>query len=188
MNTKFIQLLALFMLLATGMKAQTGVSEVNPSVSDNNNVIYMTIPTKLKIKDKIYIRNKSPYYILQIVVAVPNGKGELEPLGSATYIAPNETWELASFRNNSLKYLRGKNIAVKTKGVKVYMGEQNGTKVWTPYGSVSVRHKELDPNIINNIKPEDITYSFDVKLFEANHDLYLDIYNSGENGKDVMDF
>ena len=54
-----------------------------------NNVIYKTIPQKLKIKDKIIVENKSLYYILQIVIATPTNNNDLEMVGSATYIAPN---------------------------------------------------------------------------------------------------
>lgn len=155
---------------------------------DGKNILYKVVPIKLRIRDKIYIQNKSPYYILQIVVAVPLENGDLEPLGSSTYISPNETFELASFKSNALRKLKGKTIAIKAKGAKVFMGGQNRTNVWTPYGSVGVNHKDLDPEIINKIKPEDITYNFDVRFYEDRHDLYIEVFNAGENGAGVMDF
>lgn len=68
------------------------------------------------------------------------------------------------------------------------MGGQNRTNVWTPYGSVGVNHKDLDPEIINKIKPEDITYNFDVRFFKDRHDLYIEVFSAGENGAGVMDF
>ena len=40
--------------------------------------------------------------------------------------------------------------------------------------------------ILNNIKPSDITYDFDAKLYESNHDLYIEVFSNGEKG--VMDF
>ena len=142
----------------------------------------------MRIEDKIFIKNKTPYYILQIAVAIPQNDGEFEPLGVASYIAPNETFNMANFKNNSLKQLRGRTIAIKAKGARVFAGEHNSTSVDTPYGSVGVKHKELNPEIINNIKKEDYTYNFDVKLYENRHDLYIEVFSSGENGNGIMDF
>ena len=175
------------LLLVTMVLFTLCVNAQNPS-NDGKNIIYRVIPKKLNIRDKIIIQNKSPYYILQIVVAISNENGELDPLGSSTYIAPNETWELASYKDNALKKLKGKNIAIKVKGAKVFIGEQNNTSVWTPYGSVGVKHKDLDPEIINKLKPEDITYNFDVRFYEDRHDLYIEVFNSGETGSGIMDF
>jgi hypothetical protein len=177
-------LLALVVLMPIGLQAQ---NEDQKKDKSQQNVIYKTVPKKnFFIRDKIIVQNKSPYYILQVVVALENANGEFQPLGSSTYIAPNETYELAAFKNNSLKKLKGQVIAIKAKGAKIVFGDSNQTNVWTPYGSVGVRHKELDPELVNNIKDSDITYDFDAKLFEANHDLYIELYNSGKQG--VMDF
>lgn len=176
--------LALIALLPMVSQAQENKDSVDNS---KQHIIYKQVPKKhFTIKDKIIIQNKSPYYILQIVVAIDDQDGVYFPLGSANYIAPNETWELATFKNNSLKYLKGKVIAIKAKGAKALLGESNQTNVWTPYGSVGVRHKELDPEVLNSIKPSDITYDFDVKLLEGNHDLYIQLYSVGNKG--VMDF
>jgi len=156
---------------------------------DNNaddHVIYKTVPKKLKIKDKIIIENNSPYYILQMVVAIPDAEGKLQMLGSASYIAPNETFTMSSFKNNWLKNIRNKQIAIKIKGAKLIVGEQNQTQVWTPYGSVGVGHKELDPEVLNNIKPSDITYNFDVSMYENRHDLYLQVIT--KDGDSILDF
>lgn len=155
---------------------------------NTKDVIFKRIPQNLNIKDKVIIQNKSPYYILQIVVAVPDKYGSLEPLGSATFIAPNETYEMVWFRKKYLKKLRGKTIAVKVKGTKKIkiMGEGSQTKILTPFGSVGVGHQEVDPEIINNIDPSDVTYEFNVNFAEARHDLYIEVFNSGGNG--VMDF
>lgn len=177
---KKIVLLSLMVFMALSVNAQEDSSQKPIS-----NIVYKKVPDKLNIKDKVIIQNKSPYYILQIVVAEVFDD-RLEPLGSSTYIAPNETWELASFRNNELKLLRGKTIAIKAKGAKLTLGDNNRTNIWTPYGTIGVGHKELDPEIVNSIKPEDITYDFDAKLFEANHDLYIELFNRGDEG--IMDF
>ena len=181
-------LIAIMAFMAIIVHAQSQQAETSNVSNDVKNIIYKTVPKKFRLKDNIIVRNMSPYYILQIVVAYPKADGELDPLGSGTYIAPNEEYGLASFSKNSLKRLRGMTIAIKAKGAKVLMGEQNKTNVWTPLGPVGVKHKELSAEIINNIKPEDITYSFDVKLYESRHDLYIELYNTGENGGGVMDF
>lgn len=66
------------------------------------------------------------------------------------------------------------------------VGETNQTSVWTPNGSVGVKHKELNNDLINSLKSSDITYDFDAKLYESRHDLYIELYSAG--GKGVMDF
>lgn len=162
--------------------------ESKDSVASTENIIYKKVGGKMNIKDKIIVQNSSPYLILQVMVALPNGENSFEPLGTSTYMTPNDTRTIASYRSNSLKYLRGKTIAIKVKGAKVVL-QESGTDVFTPYGSVSVQHKDIDPNIINNIKTEDITYDFDATLFEANHDLYIQIlYKGGQGKSNVMDF
>lgn len=183
MNTN-IFLLALLTLIPFGLQAQEG----NDSIDNRNQkIIYKVIPQKnFSIKDKIIIENKSPFYIIQIVVALSAQNGEYQPLGSATYIAPNEVYELAAFKDNSLKKLKGQQIAIKAKGVKLLVGETNQTSVWTPNGSVGVKHKELNNDLINSLKSSDITYDFDAKLYESRHDLYIELYSAG--GKGVMDF
>lgn len=150
-------------------------------------VIYKDIPIKLNIKDKIILENKTPYLILQSVVAIADKDGKFIPLASTPLVSPNETWEMASYKNNGLKQLRGQRIAIKVKGSKKIVST-NSTSVNTPYGSVGVQHKDLDSEVLNNIKPEDIIYDFDVVLYEANHDLYIQIMYKGENGKSIMDF
>ena len=163
----------------------TAYAQENQDPTTNGHVVYKEVPKKLNIKDKIFVTNKSPYYILQIVVAVVEGNNMI-PLGSATSISPNERYELASFGDNTLKEVRGKKIAIKAKGAKLAIVDDHQTRVDIPFYSVSVRHKNLDPEVINNLKPEDITYEFDATLSESHHDLYIDVFNS--SGKDVMDF
>jgi hypothetical protein len=43
-------------------------------------------------------------------------------------------------------------------------------------------------SVINKLKPEDITYNFDVRFYEDRHDLYIEVFNSGETGSGIMDF
>lgn len=176
--------LLLFALMPLNMFSQ---ENKDTTATKNDGVILKIIPQELKIKDKIFVKNKSPYLILQMVVAQVDGEGEYHSIGTSTYLTPNESYTLASFENNSLKHLRGKKIAIKVKGAKVFAGE-NGTKVFTPYGAVGVKRKEITPELINNLKPSDITYDFDATLYESHHDLYIEIINKGNDGSGIMDF
>ncbi len=163
-----------------------GCKEAGDSSRASRGLFYKTVPQKLNIKDKIFLVNKTPFPFLQSVVAlVDDSDGSLISLGSSSIVAPNETWEIISYANNALKYLRGKRLAIKVKASKK-MIDTNRTSVGTPYGSVGVSHVDISSEIINSLKPEDITYDFDAELYEANHDLYIHIIYKGENG--IMDF
>lgn len=179
----------LFLLAITALFAFVLNAQIERSANNlSKNIIYKTIPKKLHIQDKIIIKNKSPYYLLQMVVAIPKENGDFEPLGFASQIAPNKTFTMADFKNNYLKKLRGKTIAIKAKGTKVFVDEDNGPSIAISHESRSIENKETYPEISNNLKEEDITYNFDVNLYEDRHDLYIEIYSSGENGEGVMDF
>ena len=150
----------------------------------DDHIIYKVIPRNLNIKDVIKVSNRSPYLILQVVVAeVVNG--QLVPLGSGNNIRPDRTETIASFKYKSLKNLKNRTIAIKAKALKSVLGNQSGTDVYTPFGDVSVRHMDIDKESAN-LKPEDITYEFDVKLFEDHHDLYIELY--GAKDDDIMNF
>ena len=152
----------------------------------NRGVFTKVVPQKLNIKDKIILQNQTPYLILQAVVALQDETGKYVPLANTAFLAPNETIELIDFADNGLKKLRGRQLSIKIKGSKKIFGT-NSTSVYTPRGSVGVHHRDLDPEIINNIKSEDIVYDFDAVLYEANHDLYIQVMYKGE-GKSIMDF
>ena len=151
----------------------------------NGNIIFKAVNPRWNLKDKIKIRNRSTYLILQVVVAEVVGH-ELRPLGSCSEIDPGEVCDIASFDKNTLKYLKGKTIAIKAKGLKRIVGEQSRTDVRTPFGDVNVKHKSVDQESANEINPEDITYEFDTELFESSHDLLIELYST--NGNSVMDF
>lgn len=158
------------------------------SLSVENNIISVEVPDELNIKDKIIIRNKSPYLILQAVVAYDD-YGILIPLGTASYVAQDDIYTVASFKGNKLKKLRGKRLAIKIKGAKVFVGRSRtdiGLGSTFGFGSLGVNHTRIPAELVNNIKPEDITYNFDVTLFESSHDLYIDVLSNGEQG--FMDF
>lgn len=176
----------LIILLLSSFVIPSKGQEKKDTIAKSDNVLNITVPQDLKIKDKIFLVNKSPYLILQAMVALPQQGGNYEPLGTTTYLAPDESSQIASYDNNWLKNLRGKTLSIKVKGAKVFVG-QNRTGVATPMGGVGVSHTEISSDLINNIDPKDITYSFNVKFFEANHDLYIEVYYKG-NGENVMDF
>lgn len=160
------------------------VTSMAQQVKDST-IVFVSIPKNMKIKDKIIILNKSPYFIIQCTVALKNDDGSLTSLGSATYINNGAEKTIASYDDNELKLLRGKTIAIKTKGAKLFTG-QNTTNVGTPYGFVGVQHDDISADMINNLNESDYTYLFDYSIFEANHDLYIQISFKGENG--IMDF
>lgn len=151
----------------------------------NANVIYKVVPKKLNIQDVIKVRNRSPYLVLQIVVAEVVGN-DLKPLGSITGIEPNQTREIGAFKKNSLKYLKGKTIAIKAKALTAAIEDLKGKDIYTPFGGVFVRGRDIDKETMNNIRPEDITYEFQAELFEDHHDLYIDLYSA--SGNDIMNF
>ena len=49
-------------------------------------------------------------------------------------------------------------------------------------GDVGDATTEISPDLINNIDPNDITYDYDVRLYEAHHDLYIEVYYKGKGG------
>lgn len=154
------------------------------SVKDRG-VYYMQIPKKLNIKDNVFIINRSPYLIVQMLMAVDMmGNGDYVPVGQASYVPTGQRVKIASYDDNNLKRLRGKNVLVKVKGAKINpMTSGAKVDVYTPYGSVNVDNRRVDAETIKNIKDSDITYEFRARLFEEDHDLYIQI-----EGKDMLDF
>ncbi len=183
------KILLLLCLACCGMAAaaQDGAGKTgNDSTRASQGVFYKEIPKRLNIKDKVFLVNRTPFWIVQAMVAVVDDRdGSLTPLGSAALVAPNESWELASFSDNNLKYLRGKRLAIKVKGSRKMLAASR-TDVSTPYGSVGVQRRNIDQETLNSLQPEDFVYDFGAVLYEANHDLYIRIVNMGDNG--IMDF
>lgn len=153
--------LIIFGLSFTASFAQT---KDNVEVSNSNNFIVLNVPKKLSIKDKIIVYNKSPYYIVKTAVGLCEDDGEMTLLGTANGIAPNTTVEIASFRNNDLKLLRGKKIAIKAKGTKDY-----------------------DKNNVNDIDDSSATYDFIANVYEYKHDLYIELKSKGKD-ESIMNF
>lgn len=176
----------LFLLLSIGYYTMAQAGADSATTAGTGHVLTVAIPKSLNIKDNIFLVNKSPYLILQAMVALPQPDGNFEPVGTTTLLAADERALIASYANNGLKRLRGTTIAVKVKGAKVIAGQKR-TGVVTPMGDVGAATTEISPDLVNNIDPKDVTYDYDVRIYEAHHDLYIEVYYKGKTGS-VMDF
>lgn len=134
-------------------------AQENYDPQTNGHIIFKLVSHKLDLKDKIIVSNQSSYTLLQVAVCLAEDN-KLKPLGSCTNIEPGESGEIASFDDNALKNLQSRTIGIKAKGQKKDVGDNSGL--------------------------EDVTYEFDVKLLEDDHDLIIELYNAP--GKDVMNF
>lgn len=129
----------------------------------NGNIIFKAVGTTWQLKDRIILDNRSPYMILQVVVAeVVNH--ELRPLGTCNNVSTMDKCEVATFPRNGLKDLRGKTIAIKAKGVM---------------------SKDADGSTGAN---QDVTYEFDARLYPYSNDLYIELFSATKQGSGIMDF
>lgn len=171
---------ALALLLTTGIAAQNEKKDSKeislktpPTASSSSEankekkapVIRVTVPATLNIKDYVFVVNKSPYLIARMAVAVDEGDGNFTTIGSTAYLANGKTVELASYDDNKLKQLRGKDLLIKIKGYT------------TPSAADAFGGEDDDED------SRKVTYDFAVKLSEQNHDLYITV-----EGASVMDF
>lgn len=164
------------------LEAKDSIAKVN-----DNHVIYVEVPKKLNIKDKIFLVNRSGTTILQAVVVLMYGNS-YTTIGNASLVNPGSRFEMASYSNNWLKKLKGQTLGIKIKGVKKVIGETYTTGVAggsfaTGGFCVGVHHQEIKAEELNNIEPELINYDYTVRLGEENHDLYI-IVTSGSNAFD----
>jgi hypothetical protein len=191
------QLISLLLFLLLGVNNML-FAQIHANSNDANEnverIMYAEVPQKMNIKDKIFIRNSSPFTILQVVVAVEED-GQYNVLGSASYISPNGRAEIASFDNNKLKKLRGKKLAIKAKGVNKMLGDRatsNSTGVYGGFvgfgfASVSKEADVIHADDVNQLDPDlKVVYDFTVNLMEESHDLYIKLSPTGENG--IFDF
>ena len=160
---------------------------VNDTVKANapKGAFFIQIPQNLRIKDNVYVQNRSPYFVLQMLVAVDMvGNGDFVPIGQTSYLPTGRAVKVASYDDNNLRKLRGKTLMIKVKGAKVNPASSGAqVDVYTPYGSVNVDNRKVDMEVVKNIKPEDVTYDFHAHVFEQDHDLYIQL-----EGKDMLDF
>lgn len=152
-----------------------------------SNIIYVEVPKKLNIKDKIFLVNRSQTTILQAVVVLMSGDS-YTTIGNASLVNPGSSFEMASYSGNWLKKLKGQTIGIKIKGVKKVIGDTYTTGVAggsfaTGGFGVGVQHREIKAEELNNIDSELITYDYSVRLAEENHDLYI-IVTSGSGAFD----
>jgi hypothetical protein len=112
-------------------------------------------------------------------------------LGTCNIVGPGATMCMASFAKNGLKKFRGRTIGIKIKGVAKQIIDQSATAIGGYAGgfvSGVVGHAEVKAEDINSLQnDESITYDFSATLSEANHDLYINIYDNN-NGEGVLDF
>jgi hypothetical protein len=173
------------LLIVVTLLSLSVCAQENPEKKVDENVIFKVVPERWNIRDCIKIRNKSPYRILQVVVALVVGD-RLEPLGTTTNIFPDECETIASFRKNSLRFLRGQTIAIKAKALRIAIEDIKGADIGTPFGGISFRNRDIDKETLNSLGPECFTYEFDAKMFEDRHDLFIDLYAAA--GDDIMNF
>jgi hypothetical protein len=158
----------------------------NANAADTSNVIYVHIPKKLNIKDKIFLVNRSQTTILQAAVVLVS-EGCFTSLGAATLVMPNGVYEMASFSDNGLKRLKDQTIGIKIKGINKVLGNIDRTKFVgnnTAAGAFGLGVKEITAEELNNLDPSLITYDYSVSLAEESHDLYINV----TTGANALDF
>lgn len=160
-----------------------------------DHIIYVEVPRKLNIKDKIILVNHTQTSILQAVVVLMKGSS-YTIIGNASLVTPGNRFEMASYDDNWLKRLKGHTIGIKIKGVKKVIADISSTGVAgggfgvvgggfaTGGFGVGVQHQEIKAEELNNISPELITYDYSVRLSEEDHDLYITV----TNGANAFDF
>ena len=162
--------------------------------AQNDNLIKLQIPQSYKIKDKIILVNNSTCTLIRGVVVLADTTEQVV-LGTCNIVAPGASVSMASFAKNGLKKYRGRIIGIKVKGVAKHIIDQSGTTVGgfgfaggVVSGVAVANHTEVKAEDINNLQnDESVTYDFSATLSEANHDLYINIYDNN-NGEGVLDF
>lgn len=163
-------------------KKEKGAVKAVPS--EEAGVLQVTIPSKMNIKDFVFVQNLSTNLILQMAVVVEEGKGNYQTVGLASYLPSGRVAKIASFDDNGLRKLRGKKLLIKIKGAKINpMQEGTDVVVNSPWGNVFVDGGKLDAEELKNIDESKITYDFSAILYEKEHDLYIRV-----ESKKIMDF
>ena len=134
------------------------------------NMKVVHIPSSYILKDKVFICNRSPYPVLKAIAVNSNDFNQI--VGSCTLLNANDCVEVVDFPSNSLCLLRGRDIAVKVKGVK--------------------NNEILDITRfpIDQIPTDQITYDFLIYTEARNRDLYICIDAASPQGESVnpLDF
>lgn len=147
------------------------------------------VPKDMKINDKIFLYNSSPYFFLNAVVtlqnwnSINNNKNVLDnndesekEIGSASYIYPGQKSEMASYDRNWLRRVRGQKITVKIKGIKNILTDvrrfDDTNDNARPDDSAISKQQVQQP--ADEIKLSD----FNISISELHHDLYIKVtYN-----------
>lgn len=115
----------------------------------NPDLIFAKVGSGLNIKDKIFVVNKSQHYIQQLAIVKFNKFGEIEVVCiHPKIIAPGQTCEIASYDDEELERLHKQTLAFKIKGSRKSQSDADD---------------------------KDVTYKFNVKLSEEDHDLYVEV-------------
>lgn len=113
-----------------------------------DNIVIKSVPKKLSLKDKIVIENKSSFTIEQITVALLE-KGKFIPISTAKDIHPSCDETIINYRDNELKKLKGKDIAIKAKGTS-----SKGVVTYKFNIELSERHHDLYITMTSDEKSE----------------------------------
>ena len=158
----------------------------NDSIAAGNNEIVCTVPTTLNINDNVFVVNKTLYTILKIAVVEATESDYIIPVGTGSSIVPGERFKIAEYSNNNLRRLKGRTLIIKAKGADIDMPSSSSNEPNAGRNSRS-RHKEFDQKTIDAIPREKITYDFNINMYEANHDLYIELL-PGKSDKSFLDF
>lgn len=147
------KLILIYILLCyiNNISAQSD-SHVTTKTVDNL-LYYLDIPKKYHLKDKIIFINNSNYYIGLVSIAICEN-GQFIPLGSNTGLIPGKEYDIVSYKNNELKTLRKKKIAIKLKGFKSILSNQDSE-------FININSNELK-----------------IRASENRHDLVIEVFNS----------
>ena len=164
----------------------------NITAQQDDKLILLEVPSDFRIKDKIKLVNKSTCTILRAVVVLADVEDQQVVLGTCNIVEPEGYITLADFERNGLRALRGRTIGIKVKGYSKMLIDQKGTAIGGFSGGtggvvIGIRSVDIKAEDINNLPEEYITYDFSATISEANHDLYIKIYDKG-NGSGVLDF
>lgn len=169
---------SIVILIATLLSAFCASAQQNCPADDieaqqkiDDRLIQVNVPSKMAIKDCIFLRNNSKYYIIQMAVAIEHDPGDYEVIGQASYVPVGKTVKIANFDDNGLKKLRGKNLVVKIKGAKV--DKQNVG------GNIDINASWDNVGTQNGYNIDQVTYEFNVRLSEKDHDLYITAESNG---------
>ena len=145
------------------------VQEAMDSIKHKDSKVFYAPVGKLNIKDKIFVTNKTAYFIEKVVIGYIDLNMKFQTFATALNISSGQKIELISFEKNGLEVVKKRVLVLKVKG------NNNGNAQESEEMTSS---RKTDAN--------SITYDFDAVLSEARHDLYIDIIHKKSN--DILDF